>query len=171
MNRKRGKLLISVNYFPMDCTRKTDAEGWINPASEGRFASVSGQSLFCWCLGAYDVDGQKAAMRGVGIMFCPVGVEHQIAGFEDGAIIFDQLAFEDQELFMAVVDMLARPHSGGHAVDVKTFAERLVGIELQDAVAQGHSIRVDEGCEICGIDVCDAAVCFGSGHRLGLSVR
>ena len=94
-----------------------------------------------------DMHGQKTAVGGVGIVFGAVAVKHHVALAKHGAVAFDQFAFEDQELFVAVVAVAARRHACGHAVDVEAFAQGLVVIQLQDGVAQGHAIGVDEGCE------------------------
>ena len=106
----------------------------------------------------HDVDGQKAAVRGVGIVFGAVAVEHHVALAKDGAVTFDQLALQDQELLMPVVAVPARGHACGHPVDVKARPQRLIVVQLQDFVAQGQTIVIDKGREGGVVNIGDLAV-------------
>ena len=90
-----------------------------------------------------DVNGQKAAVRRVGVVFGQVAVEHHVAGLQHRAIAFDQLSLQDQELFVAVVAMRAGLHAGGHAVDMEPLAQGLVVVKLQDGVRMQESTKVE----------------------------
>jgi len=77
-----------------------------------------------------------------------------------------QLALKDQELLVTIVAMAPRRHAGGHAIDVKPGAQGLILIQLQNGIAQGHAVRVDEGRESCIVDIGNATV--GSSNRFHL---
>ena len=69
-----------------------------------------------------DMHGQQATVGGVGIMFRPVAIKHQITRLQHTPGTFVQLAFKDQELLMAVVAVAAAGHAGGHFINVKAGA-------------------------------------------------
>lgn len=97
-------------------------------------------------------------MGRVGAVFRAVPQPDEIALFEHGAVILDQLAFEDQELFVAIVAVRPRRHAGRHPIDVKADPERLIVIELQNLVAESNAIVKYEGCEVRAVDVGDTPV-------------
>ena len=61
---------------------------------------------------------------------------------------------------MAIVAMRPGGHARCHAIDVKAGAERLAVVELQDAVANGLAILIDEGHIFALANVHHAAI-FG----------
>ncbi len=79
-------------------------------------------------------------------------------GLEYRAVILDQFALENEELLVPVVAMRPRRHAGRHAVDVKADAERQLVIELQNAVAVGNAVLVDEGLVLARLDIDHAPV-------------
>lgn len=59
-------------------------------------------------------------------MFGFIAKPNEVARLQYCAIILDQLAFENQKLFMAVVTMGARDHVTGHAGNVEALALRQI---------------------------------------------
>ena len=101
-------------------------------------------------------------------MLGAVAQPHQITLAEHGAIILDQLALENEKLFVAVVAVRPCGHAGGHLVDMEANTQRQVGIELQHAVAERQAIVIDERPEGGVMDIGNAPV-FGFHGLHGVS--
>jgi hypothetical protein len=69
----------------------------------------------------------------------------KIAFLEHRAVILDELALENEELFMAIVAVRPGRHAGGHAIDVEADPQRLIVIELQHLVAKLNAVLEHEG--------------------------
>jgi hypothetical protein len=110
---------------------------------------------------------EQTAVRGLAVVLGPVAVEDEVALAEDGAVAFVQLAFQGQELFVAVVAVAVGRHAGGYAVDVKAGAKLYRVVELQDFIAEGQAVGVDEGGEGGAVDIGRAAVLWVDRFHLG----
>ncbi len=104
------------------------------------------------------MNGQKAAVRGAGLVFGPIAAKHHVAFTKHGAVACDQLAFQDRELLVPVAAVPARCHARRHPADVKARSRRLITTPLQDVIARCQPIITDKGPEGGVVDVDDRAV-------------
>ena len=59
---------------------------------------------------------------------------------------------------MAIVPVPARRHARRHPVDMKPDAKGQAVVKLQGGVAKCHPVGIDEGRELCRVDIGDPAI-------------
>jgi len=135
-----------------------EQDGIVNPAPPVLLIAARVRaSLFERGLCRGYVDGENTSRGRPGIVFAAITVEHEVTSAKDCPVAFVQFALKDQKLLMTVVAVAARAHTGRHAIDMEPLAQWSIIIELQDAVAHCHPIRIDEGREAGIVNIGDPA--------------